>query len=449
MNISVANDTDQSYSFKERFDLACPPSLLLNLAENSQFAKRQFRKISPFVFIAGLSCGALGTSSSLKTIAETMAAFTGKLISKQAVAKRLSSHAVKFLKLVLKAVIAAPLKINIEQLDQILCQFNHVWLADSTAIKLDPSLVDIFPGSRNQTKKQSAILKIQLCFDILSGALAGISTSPYTRNDQKAAHDIFTVAEPGDLVIRDLGYLTMNSIGEMIARAIFFISRLSYQIAIFDLDGKQIDLLKHLKKYQTMDCDVLVSAACKIKMRIVAIPLDSEITQRRIQKAKTDRSVKTNHSSQYYELLGWAIYITNTSPKMIPANLISTIYSIRWKIEIIFKVWKSYFRIAQIQKASTHYVQCFIYAKLILIILINHSYILINSAAIRKNKRPISPLKFAQFIVRENSHLTLPIRKSKWKFTFFEFICYYQSYEKRKKRRNMADVIADIQPMTS
>ena len=92
-----------------------------------------------------------------------MAVFTGKLISKQAVAKRLSAHAVKFLKLVLKAVIAYPLKIDTQQLDQILLQFKHVWLADSTSIKLDSSLVDIFPGSRNQTQKQSAILKIQLC----------------------------------------------------------------------------------------------------------------------------------------------------------------------------------------------------------------------------------------------------------------------------------------------
>ena len=197
-----------------------------------------------------------------------------------------------------------------------------------------------------------------------------------------------------------------------------------------------------------MDCDVLVSAEHKIKMRIIAIPLDQNITNRRIQKAKTDRNVKTNHSDQYYELLGWAIYITNTSPEMIPANLISTIYSIRWKIEIIFKIWKSYFRIAQIQKASVRYVECFIYAKLIMIILINHGYIAINNAAINKSKRAISPLKFAQFIARAINHFTLPIRKSKWQFTYFEFIGYYQSYEKRKKRRNMADIIADIQPIT-
>jgi len=445
MNITLATNTAQSFSFEKRFETACSSALIRDLAEKTFFMKRQFKKISPFTFVAGLSCGALEISSSLNTIAGTMAAFTGKLISKQAVAKRISKHAVEFLKLVLKAVVAYPLKIETLQLDQILQQFKHVWLADSTSIKLDPSLVSIFPGSRNQTQKQSAILKIQLCYDVLSGTLGGISTSAYTRNDQKASHDIFAIAKPQDLVIRDLGYLTMASLQKMIAIGIFFVSRLSSQIAIFDLDGKPIDLLKYLKKHQSMDRDVLVSAAYKLKMRIVAIPVDKEITHRRIQKAKADRNAKTNHSDQYYELLGWSLYITNVPAEIIPANLIFLIYSIRWKIEIIFKIWKSYFRIAQIQKGSVHYVQCLIYAKLIMIILINHTYITINNAVFKKTQRAISPLKFSQFISQRISHFTLTIRISKWQFTFLEFITYYHSYEKRKKRRNMAELITAIQ----
>ena len=240
----------------------------------------------------------------------------------------------------------------------------------------------------------------------------------------------------------------MASLQKMIAKGIFFLSRLSSQIAIFDLKGNPIDLLKHLKKHQTMDCDVLVSAAYKIKMRIIAMPVDKEITQRRIQKAKTDRNAKTNHSDRYYELLGWSIYITNVSAEIIPANLIFSIYSIRWKIEIIFKIWKSYFRIAQIQKGSVYYVQCMIYAKLIMIILINHTYIAINNAVYKKTKRAISPLKFSQFISQTISRYALTIRTSKWQFTFLEFITYYHSYEKRKKRRNMAELIASIQPIT-
>ena len=136
-----------------------------------------------------------------------------------------------------------------------------------------------------------------------------------------------------------------------------------------------------------MDCDVLVSAAYKIKMRIIALPVNKDITRRRIQKAKDDRNTRTNHSDEYYELLGWSIYITNVPAEIIPANLIFSIYSIRWEIEIIFKIWKSYFHIAHIQKGSVYYVQCLIYAKLIMIILINQTYIAINNALFKKTKR--------------------------------------------------------------
>ena len=212
MNITLPNGTAQYDSFEKRFEAACSPALIQELAEKSQLVKRAFRKISPFTFVVGFSYGTLAASSSLNTIAKTMAAFTGKLVSRQAVAKRISQHAVEFLRLVLKVIIAYPLKIDIQQLDHILRQFNHVWLADSTSIKLHSSLVEAFPGSRNQTQKQSAILKIQLCFDILSGTLDGITTSPHTRNDQKASHDILALAKPQDLVLRDLGYLTMSSI---------------------------------------------------------------------------------------------------------------------------------------------------------------------------------------------------------------------------------------------
>ena len=75
----------------------------------------------------------------------------------------------------------------------------------------------------------------------------------------------------------------------------------------------------------------------------------------------------------------------------------------------------------------------------------NHSYIDINNAVFNKTKRAVSPLKFAQSI---SQTVTLAIRTSKWQFTSLQFIAYYDSYEKRKKRRNIADMIADIQAVT-
>ena len=408
--------------------------------------KRRFRKIAPITFLQGVICGTLTAFPSLNLIAATMAVITGNRISKQAVEKRIQPNTVHFLQRVLKHLVSYPLAHNSKKIDDFWKLFSQVWLWDSTAIKLHPSAAPFFPGSRNQTKKQSAILKIQLGYELLCGTLDGICLSPFTRNDQAAAQDIFAVAKEKALVIRDLGYFTLESLKRMIESSIFFVSRLSSQIAIYDLDGKRLDLLKTLKKQRYIDQQVLISSKEKLKLRLVAMPLDKAKVHQRRLKAQHDRNAKANHSREYMELLGWAVYITNVPTVMMPAEIIYPIYSVRWKIEIIFKIWKSFFHIVHVPKASVHYIQVLIYAKLILIVLVNRSYILGNNAAQQNNKRHISPMKYAQFICQPLFSIAPKINPKQWRFTLAEFLDYYCSYEKRRKRRNMPQLIALISP---
>lgn len=42
-------------------------------------------------------------------------------------------------------------------------------------------------------------------------------------------------------------------------------------------------------------------------------------------------------------LMGMNVYITNTSSKEVPTSYVHTLYSLRWKIEMFFKTWKSFF----------------------------------------------------------------------------------------------------------
>ena len=55
------------------------------------------------------------------------------------------------------------------------------------------------------------------------------------------------------------------------------------------------------------------------------------------------RDSKANHSEDYYERLGWCIFITNIPKEMLNSQQIIEVYRLRWRIEIIFKVWKSKF----------------------------------------------------------------------------------------------------------
>ena len=333
-----------------------------------------------------------------------------------------------------------------KQIDQLLTVFSSIWISDSTTIKLHPSLAQFFPGSRNQTQKQSATLRIQLSLDLRSGLLDGINLSPYTRNDQKASPDILAIAKKGHLVIRDLGYFSLKVFAQMIQNGIFFISRIPYGISLFDAKLKPVNLLKILKKNKTtFDQELVVGAEDKLTLRVVAIPVPEKEIEKRKQKAKKDK--RANHSKDYMELLGWTLFVTNISHTLLPTHLIYSVYAIRWKIEIIFKIWKSFFRIVEIPQASVSYVQCLVYAKLILIVLINHSQIAISTAVKQKYDHSISPMKFAQFISQPILKLFSPIDPQKWKFSLLEFVNYYCSYEKRR-RINMADCLAKLTPIT-
>jgi hypothetical protein len=210
--------------------------------------QRAFGKVAPLTFVFGFCRGIFNCFPSADIIAGTIAAITGICISKQALLKRFS-HAPAFMHQILKIVIAYPLKIDPDHVDHLFPMFANVRLLDSTAIKLHPSLAKFFPGTRNQTGKQSASMKIQLCYNLTSGILDIISISPYTRNDQKASADIFTIAKPNDLVIRDLGYFSLDVLGQMVLDGIYFITRLRPGVLIFNPDLSPVNLLETLKKH--------------------------------------------------------------------------------------------------------------------------------------------------------------------------------------------------------
>ena len=78
-------------------------------------------------------------------------------------------------------------------------------------------------------------------------------------------------------------------------------------------------------------------------MRLVILPFSPEQANERRRKAKLDRDKRLNHSKEYYELLGYAIFITNILQSKCSLKEIQKLYGLRWQIEIIFKSWKSCF----------------------------------------------------------------------------------------------------------
>ena len=58
-----------------------------------------------------------------------------------------------------------------------------------------------------------------------------------------------TIVKEGDLIIRDLGYHTIESFSAIQDKSAYFLSRLSLSKKIIDLDGGEIDLLSFARKH--------------------------------------------------------------------------------------------------------------------------------------------------------------------------------------------------------
>jgi len=58
-------------------------------------------------------------------------------------------------------------------------------------------------------------------------------------------------------------------------------------------------------------------------------------------------------------------YITNADQDILPTDLIRSIYSLRWQIEIIFKTWKSTFNLDKVKQMKIQRFDCINYGTLI------------------------------------------------------------------------------------
>jgi len=275
--------------------------------------------------------------------ASSLAIITEKTISKQAIFKKMNEAWLTLLKLLLQEVIAKQSMKNVKL--SLLKHFKHVWVQDSTSINLPDMMVKKFKGNVSRGKQKS-IAKINVVLNVLTGLCPVMELMGFTINEQALSDSILSVAQAGDLVIRDLGYFVLPVFVAMDKAGIYFVSRLKYKVALYDIKtGKKRELAQLLKGKSYLDIKVKCGLKEQLEVRLVAIKLPPEQAAERKRKAKKDRDRRLNHSDDYYALLDYLIFITTVGPEIWSYKEVAQAYGVRWNIEILFKSWKSGFKI--------------------------------------------------------------------------------------------------------
>lgn len=408
----------------------CP---LDSLARTAGFLRRRPKKITPASFLLTACLFALQNRGSLAGFAQLWALGHQQTLSKQAVHKRCSAAAVRFLQAVLQGVLASLIRPACLP-SPLQGAFNRILLHDSTCLSLPQKLIALFPGGTNQHHRPQAGLRLQATLDLLKNQWVAFHFHPYTVNDQKAAPEVLTTLQKGDLLIRDLGYLVLDVLQQIQQKGAYFLSRWRYGLNVFCAPtGDPMPLLARLQQSGPLWEGQVWLGREKLPARLIAVRLPEAVANQRRRRARRHHDRRTKHCPEYFQLLNWNILITNVPQSLLAASSLVELYTLRWRIEIVFKAWKSHFHLGQLTDVSLPQLQVVLLGKLIWI-----CWFSVHWTALAAQGIKVSLLKLAQWWSKFAVLLCLPAQKLRPQ-TLWDHLTYYCSYDKRKDRRNFLE----------
>lgn len=416
---------------------------LNEIAFETGFIKRK-RLIYPLDFLSAVCIESAMGIASYNDIAAHIDADSGLCVSRQAIWKKVTAPCEDFLKKILALIITN--KINSVFIETIKTEnkYKRIIVQDSTIIRLPIELFPEFSGVANgQSKVCNA--RVQCVYDLLSEQFVSFSIDPYSKNDLTAAPEI--ILEEGDLVLRDRGYLIIDEIQRHIDNNAHCIYRYKFNMILKDhLTEKQIDLFSILKKKKPLDMKIMLNNHAKTIVRLLAYPVSKEVADNRRMKAKKENKKKP--SKEYLASLSWSIYITTIIDENIRYTFIYQAYSLRWRIEIIFKCWKSNMGFSKIHNVSKIQLNVWLLARFIMIIicaqLIFRSCRLIIKTEFNSN---LSLLKLTNYLLRNTikiANIMVEINNFTQKSgECIKALAKYCTYDKRS-RRNYQQKMDDL-----
>jgi Transposase DDE domain len=307
-------------------------------------------------------------------------------------------------------------------------------------------LFEIFSGVKNASKSVCNA-RIQGVYDLVSRQFVSFSVDPYSKNDQSVVMDIDV--QPGDLLLRDRAYFSIESIDMFKRIGTDTIMRYKSKTHVYDMEtGKEINLVHYLTKHQTMDQEVLLGKKEKFRVRMVAHPVCETIANERRRKLKKDHKGK-GPSEYLLKLQGWTIFITSITDPWIAFGHISYLYRLRWQIETIFKTWKSHMSFTKIHNVSPCQIQVLVRARLLMATLLIHTmFNPLSEIIITKTSRVLSMMKFIRYITN-NLDAIARFTRSTLSSQSLDVLIRFCTYDKRKRLHFETHIINAIQKVSA
>ena len=177
------------------------------------------------------------------------------------------------------------------------------------------------------------------------------------------------------------------------------------------------------------------------------MPVNPEIANLRRMKAKSEMR-RHNPSAELLFLMSWTIFINTIPQSCADPKKILRIYKLRWRIEIIFKMFKSHMSFSKVHNVSQNQLNILLTARLIMIVTCTHLiYLPCNTIIAHTYGRQLSLLKLSNYLMKNTSQL-INILNHKFNIhdnirSYIYSLMRYCTYDKRN-RQNFSQLANEI-----
>ncbi len=343
---------------------------------------------------------------SLNDLAIDLTERYGITITKQSLHDRFNDRALAFLQQALERLLNQQL--DVAPLLATATAFQRILIKDSICFQIDESLAASYPGSGGSGS--AAAVRIQFEYDLLNGHITDLSVQAFNDQDATDSLETLDLTQSGDLIIRDLAYMNLGVIKGLIAKGASLLCRLQYSVTVYELTDNGYELLDFVKlrtfmqhnNLAVLEKEVYLGVVERLKLRLIIHLLPDDVVAQRLRKAQRNNNKKGRGqlSKKYKARAALNLFITNATEQQVPLTAVGSFYRLRWQIELMFKIWKSLCHIDKVKQVKKERLECYIYAKLIGIVLSWQIIWAVAKFSLRKDNQALSYYKAFKTMLR-------------------------------------------------
>jgi putative transposase len=329
------------------------------LARKTSFYQRAPRAIRAFEFVLCTTLAAVVEAKrGFASIWRMLSAAAGVVVARSAVTQRFGYGSGALMQELFELTLQRLPQSPCPELASRLKQFKAVLANDGSVLMLSPLLAKLFPATR--TNSVACAGKLHATADLVHRRLVRVRLTGERFSELKAARA--APIEPGTLYMSDLGYTSYDYFAEIKEGKGELLSRLK------DNANPRIVAVRHGVRAPV----ATVSRGLRLRdpeLRFTechnTFDVDAEFHTKDGTVQLRVVGVYDEQTSKYH------CYVTTLSPQDWSAEELAALYTLRWEIELLFKLLKSSCHLDHLDTSDPHAVRTLVYASLLAATILN------------------------------------------------------------------------------